>query len=61
MEALVLGGFAPSRKEAKRLVAQGGVRLDEARVSDPQGRVSRGQHLLQVGKRRFARITVADG
>ena len=55
-------GLVPSRSEARRMVAQGAVRLDgepmgeaEAsyRVADLEGRV------LQVGKRRFARIVRA--
>jgi tyrosyl-tRNA synthetase len=52
--------FAASRGEARRLLAQGAVRLNEERVADPELRLERGRHLLQVGKRRFARVSVAD-
>ena len=50
--------FASSRSAGRRLIRQGGVRLDEQRVADPEARVGVGPHLLQVGKRRFARIRV---
>jgi tyrosyl-tRNA synthetase len=53
------GGLVKSTSEALRLVAQGAVRLDGERVGDgrqvcPLGAV----HLVQVGKRRVARIRV---
>jgi tyrosyl-tRNA synthetase len=52
-------GFAASASEAKRLVAQGGVRVDRERLGDPGAMVPCGEHLLQVGKRRFARVRIA--
>jgi len=51
--------FASSRSEARRLVAQGGVRLDGSGVDDPTLHLQAGEFLLQVGKRRFARVTLA--
>ena len=59
IEVIEAAGFASSRSEARRLIRQGGVRLDESRVEDAEARVGAGRHLLQVGKRRFARISVA--
>ena len=59
LEAIERAGFAKSRSEGRRLVGQGGVRVDAERVSDPALRLSGGEYLLQVGKRRFARIRVA--
>jgi tyrosyl-tRNA synthetase len=50
--------FSSSRSEARRLVAQGGVRIDREKVDDPAARLPEGEYLLQVGKRRFARIRV---
>jgi tyrosyl-tRNA synthetase len=47
-----------SRGEGKRLLGGGGVRLDGAPASDPQQLVTR-DCVLQVGKRRFARVVVA--
>jgi tyrosyl-tRNA synthetase len=53
-------GFAKSNSEARRLVVQGGVRLDGQSVADPQLEVPRrGSVLLEVGKRRIARVKFA--
>jgi tyrosyl-tRNA synthetase len=60
IEVVQQAGFAKSRSDARRLIAQGGVRLDEERIEALDARVSLGEHLLQVGKRRFARIRVRD-
>jgi len=57
---IVAAGLAPTNKEAQRLVAQGGVLVDDARVDDPKQIIDsrRGKsYLLKVGKRRFARVT----
>jgi tyrosyl-tRNA synthetase len=51
-------GLVASSSEARRLIAQGGVRADGEVVADPKRLVARpsGELLLQVGKRRFARV-----
>ncbi|MBK7707649.1 MAG: tyrosine--tRNA ligase [Acidobacteria bacterium] len=50
-------GLAPSKKEAKRLIEQGGVKVDGEKVSNPAAEVELSEEiLLQVGKRRFLRI-----
>ena len=49
-------GLAPSRGEARRLVAQRAVSLDGQKVEDPGLFLGPGAYLLQVGKRRFARL-----
>jgi len=51
-------GLAPSTSEALRLVEQGGVRLDGATVSDKALKVAAGTVVVQVGKRKFARVTL---
>jgi tyrosyl-tRNA synthetase len=51
--------LAPSSSEALRLVDQGGVRIDGAVVSDKGLKLSVGVYVVQVGKRRFARVTLA--
>ncbi|MCX7623111.1 MAG: tyrosine--tRNA ligase [Thermomicrobium sp.] len=57
IELVVRAGFARSNNEARRLVAQGGVRLDGRRVEDPEEVVEITEPIvLQVGKRRFARL-----
>ncbi|HSW06837.1 MAG TPA: tyrosine--tRNA ligase [Aquabacterium sp.] len=53
-------GLAPSTSEALRLVEQGGVRIDGAVVSDKALKVAAGTCVVQVGKRKFARITLSD-
>ena len=58
LELIETLGFSSSRSEARRLIAQGGVRLDGSGVDDPSLRLVAGEFLLQVGKRRFARITL---
>lgn len=52
-------GAAPSTSEARRLIRQGGVKVDGEKVTDvhlelPVGR----SFLLQVGKRRFKKVTL---
>ncbi len=51
-------GLVPSTSEAVRLVEQGGVRIDGEVVADRSLRVGAGTCVVQVGKRRFARVTL---
>ena len=51
-------GLAPSTSEAMRLVAQGGVRIDGSVVSDKGLKLGAGTVVVQVGKRKFARVTL---
>ena len=52
-------GLTSSAAEALRMIEQGGVRLNGERCSDKQLRIARGATVVaQVGKRKFARITV---
>jgi len=52
-------GLVPSTSEAMRLIDQGGVRIDGAVVADKGLKVGAGRFVVQVGKRKFARITLA--
>ena len=52
-------GLVPSSSEALRLVEQGGVRIDGATVSDKGLKLGPGRYVLQVGKRKFARVCLA--
>jgi tyrosyl-tRNA synthetase len=54
-EAMRQAGLAASVSEARRLISQGGVRRDGELVTDPAAPVDR-ECLLQVGRRRFARV-----
>jgi len=48
-----------SSSEAMRMIDQGGVRIDGTVVSDKGLQVQAGTFVLQVGKRKFARVTLA--
>ncbi|GBD21896.1 Tyrosine--tRNA ligase [bacterium HR28] len=57
IDYIVRAGFARTNNEARRLVLQGGVRLDGQRVDDPEAVLELHEPIvLQVGKRRFARL-----
>ena len=59
---LKAAGLAASGSEASRLLAQRGVRVDGEVVEDRERTFSAGQALvLQVGKRRFARVRLLEG
>ena len=58
-QLLKQAGLAPSTSEALRLIGQGGVRIDGAVISDKGLKVAAGTCVVQVGKRKFARITVS--
>ena len=53
-------GLVPSTSEAYRQIKQGAVRVDGERVEDSAlAFVAGARHVLQVGKRRLARVTIA--
>ena len=58
--ALVAGtGLAASGSEARRKIAEGAVRIDGEKITDPNLRLPLGStHILQLGPRRFARVKV---
>ncbi|MFA5522653.1 MAG: tyrosine--tRNA ligase [Castellaniella sp.] len=61
MGVLVLlreAGLVSSASEAQRNVQQGGVRIDGERISDKGLRLEAGTYVVQVGKRRLARVTL---
>ena len=51
-------GLAASTSEAIRSIEQGGVKIDGEKVSDRSLIVRRGTYVLQIGKRKWARVTV---
>jgi tyrosyl-tRNA synthetase len=57
VDALILCALVPSKREARRSLEQGAVKCDGAVVPE-DGVVPDGEHVLQVGKRRWARLTV---
>ena len=57
-QLLKQAGLCPSTSEAMRMIEQGGVRIDGTVISDKGLQVQAGQCVLQVGKRKFARVTL---
>ncbi|OSZ63813.1 tyrosine--tRNA ligase [Hydrogenophaga sp. IBVHS2] len=51
-------GLAPSSSEANRLIDGNGVRIDGTVISDKGLKLPAGTYVVQVGKRKFARITL---
>jgi len=51
-------GLVPSTSEAMRMVEQGGVRIDGVVISDKALKIAAGTVVVQVGKRKFARVTL---
>ncbi len=58
-EAMKQSGLCPSTSEALRLIKQGGLSIDEQKVTDQNLKLTRGPYLFKVGKRRFMRLNVA--
>ena len=54
-------GLVPSTSEAMRMIEQGGVRIDGAVISDKGLKVGAGTLVVQVGKRKFARVVLQGG
>ncbi|MBL0090046.1 MAG: tyrosine--tRNA ligase [Ideonella sp.] len=52
-------GLVPSTSEGLRMVEQGGVRIDSVVISDKALKVNAGCVVVQVGKRKFARVTLS--
>jgi tyrosyl-tRNA synthetase len=59
-DLLVQTNLAPSKKEARRLIEQGGVKLNGEKVSNANAEIELANEiLLQVGKRRFLKVKVS--
>jgi len=58
-QLLKQANLCASSSEALRMVEQGGVRIDGNMISDKGLKVDAGTMVLQVGKRKFARVTLA--
>jgi tyrosyl-tRNA synthetase len=55
---LKAAGLAPSTSEANRNIEQNGVKIDGATIADKQLKVEAGTYVVQVGKRKFAKVTL---
>lgn len=58
LKVLRESGLAPSSSEAQRNVQQGGVRINGTRIEDKTLQLEAGTYIMQVGKRKFARVTL---
>jgi tyrosyl-tRNA synthetase len=56
-QVLKQAGLTPSTNEATRMIDQGGVKIDGEKVSDKALKLMPGTYVIQVGKRKFARVT----
>jgi tyrosyl-tRNA synthetase len=57
-QVLKNAGLAPSNTEANRNIDQGGVRIDGQRIEDKSLSLGIGSYVIQVGKRKFARVHI---
>jgi len=58
LDALVEVGLVKSKGEARRLIAEKGVKVDDVAVGDIEFKLKKGVSLVQKGKRHFVRISV---
>lgn len=58
LKVLREAGLVASGSEAQRNVEQGGVRIDSQRIDDKSLQLQAGTYVVQVGKRKFARVTL---
>ena len=56
---LKAAGLAPSTSEANRNIDQNGVKMDGTTITDKQLKVEAGTYVVQVGKRKFAKVMLA--
>jgi tyrosyl-tRNA synthetase len=52
-------GLSPSTSEAMRNIEQNGVKIDGATIADKQFKLEAGSYVVQVGKRKFAKVTLS--
>jgi tyrosyl-tRNA synthetase len=57
-KALVDCNLTPSTSQARRDIKQGAVKMNQEKVSDEQLQLSSGEYILQVGRRKFAKLKV---
>ena len=57
-KALLDCNIEPSTSQARRDIKQGAVKINQEKISDMQLQLSAGEYILQVGKRKFAKLKV---
>ncbi len=58
-QVLKQAALTSSTTEAQRMIEQGGVKIDGEKISDKTLKPAAGVYVIQVGKRKFARVTLA--
>jgi len=59
-KALVEAKIEPSTSQARRDIKQGAVRINQEKINDDKLNLSDGEYILQVGKRKFAKVKVGQ-
>ena len=57
-QALLDAGLEPSTSQARRDIKQNAVSINQEKISDDKLNLSTGEYILQVGKKRFAKVKV---
>ncbi len=57
-KALVDAKISPSTSQSRRDIKQGAVKINQEKISDEQLQLEAGEYVLQVGKRKFAKVKV---
>jgi len=57
-KAFVECGLSPSTTQARRDITQGAAKLNQEKIEDEQLQLNAGEYILQVGKRKFAKLKV---
>lgn len=58
VEALTHCGLTPTNSQARRDIAANAVSIDQNKIKDEQLKLNKGEYVLQVGKKKFARLKV---
>ncbi len=58
-KALVDTKISPSTSQSRRDIKQGAVKINQEKISDEQLQLQTGEYILQVGKRKFAKVKVS--
>ena len=58
VDYLVATGLFDSKSEARRNVEQGGIQIDNEKITDKEFVVSKAEHMVQKGKKTFLRVVV---
>jgi len=58
LSILVNAGLAPSKSEARRLVEQGGISIDNEKITNPSTKISKSECVLQKGKKTIIKVVI---